>query len=236
MLHNFKLIFYLVYFDLPMDCKISPQNALMLDKICQTIKSQYLLIDITDKLRIQMVSDSKNVICNISFTSSFFLTSSLQNIVFRINKPRFSFSKMLNLKIESVPNFLIFIYEFDDYIYRHKYVIFNESVVDIPFNINKSDFIDPHLFYQVICQTSGSAKIEFDDQFGIVSNENISLKFQCPGFTGISFKFETEIFKKILSINDMFDSCLLNWEDDDSPVNINFYGTTMSVFLFIATQ
>lgn len=218
-----------------MDCKMSAQNAQTLDKICSVVKSKYLVFDTTESVKLQLISEQKNLVCNISINSVFFDICSLKNIVLRINKPRFFYQKMLSLEVVTKPSFLIFIYEFEDYIYRHRYVIFNASLYKLPFVINRSDYFDAFLLYQVISQVSGEAKILFDESFGRVYNETISLKFECKGFSGISFVFDTEILRRILSINDNFDSCLLNWEDSESPVNFNFYSTFLSVFIFVAT-
>ncbi|KAK6089725.1 hypothetical protein P3W45_001227 [Vairimorpha bombi] len=218
-----------------MDCRISFKNASTLDKLCSVFKSSYLVIDTRQNVNFQLVSDSKNIVSNLTLNISFFEECQLKNMILKINKPRFSYAKMISLRIETTQSFLIFEYEFEDYVYRHRYVIFEGSLYQVPFVINRSDYIDSFLLYQVISQTSGQAKIKFDDSCSEVYNENINLKFICTGFSGITFNFESDTFKNILSNNDLFDSCLLNWEDNESPINMNFYGTTISAFYFLAT-
>lgn len=218
-----------------MDCEISAKNAKILEKMCQVFKSEYLIIDTLKDVKFQLLSDSKNVISTLILEKSFFTKFENKTETLKINKPKFYYTKMLFLKITTTSTFVIFEYNFEFYIYRHKFCIFRGELFFVPFVINASEYVDQFSFYKAIELASGTIKFSCEEEFAFLKNDNINVKFQCKGLDKIYFEMDSVLLKSIFSLYEFFDSCLLNWEEKDSPININLYYTTYSIYFFVGT-
>lgn len=218
-----------------MECEISSKKAQILEKLSNVFKSEYLIIDSQQEIKFQFLSDSKNIISTIILEKSFFTKIENKNMTIKFGKPKFYYKKMLFLKIMTTKTFVIFEYNFEFYIYRHKFFIFKATLFQIPFIINASEYIDQYNFYKAIELANGNIKVTFEHGFANIQNDNINMKFKCTGLDKIYFEIDSFILKSIFALYDFFDSCMLNWEDKDSPININLYYTTYSIYFFVGT-
>ncbi|EOB14931.1 hypothetical protein NBO_11g0004 [Nosema bombycis CQ1] len=218
-----------------MDCIISPKNALLLDKLMNSIKSNELIIDSNSKLLLQMVSDDKTKCCNISLDNDFFISVSLKNKLVVMNKPKFYMNKMKVLKIFTYDNMLVFDYEFEDYVYRHRFFAHKTNIFTINFTPCKVTNVDINLFLEVLKQVkNGDSKFVFDEEFAYIQNGENTIKFKCSNFNNVSFELCPTIFRMILSSCKMFNEAILCWENKGCPINLIFRSANIQASYFCA--
>ncbi|KAF9762222.1 hypothetical protein NGRA_2162 [Nosema granulosis] len=217
-----------------MDCIISPKNALILDKLMKTIKSNDLVIDTTSRILFQMVSDDKTKCCNLVFEDSFFISIKAKKKLMQISKPKFFIKKMKVLRMFTYDNVMVFEYEFEDYTYRHRFFIYETSIYHLVFNSSQSSPFDHNVLLEVLKQVHKEVRMEIKDGFAYLTNEENVIKFKCCDLSDVGFDVCLSSFKTILSTCKVFNEALLCWEGEDCPINLVFRSSNIQISYFLA--
>lgn len=198
-----------------MDCVISPKNALVLDKLMKTIKTSDLRIDTTSRILLQMVSDDKTRCCNILLDEAFFVSVKVKKKLCLLNKPKFYIPKMKALRIFNYEDVMLFEYELEGCVFRHRLFGHECSIYTLSFQPHQQAPFDHTVFLEVLKQIKGGGvKVEFREGHALLTNEDNKIKFQCCDLEGVRFDLCLPSFKVILGICKDFNESFLCWEDE----------------------
>lgn len=218
-----------------MDCIITPKNAIILEKLMRTIKSNDLVVDTTNRILFQMVSEDRTKCCNVALEDDFFISVKPKRKLIQINKPKFFIKKMKVLRIFTYDNVMVFEYEFEDYTYRHRLFTYETSIYTLVFNSVKTSIFNHQLFLEVLRQIKrGEVKVEFKEEFAHLTNEENTIKFKCCDLEDVSFELCLTSFRTILDVCKVFNESILCWEGDDCPINLIFRSSNIQVSYFLA--
>lgn len=218
-----------------MDCTISSQNALLVDKLMKTINTSTMSIDTTNKILLQLVSSDKTIVLDIHLKEAFFDHLELKKRLVTIPKQKFHMKKMKLLKIVQKEYVLTFEYVFDKYIFKRNIFHNVPSLFKIGFIPRYSGEINPVVLSEMSEEIDAGPTTFKASRVGEIDTGRVSIKFPIEIDDEFSVDLVGGNLKNVFSVSDLFTQVVVNYEAPDSPLNFTFIGAEMKASFFMAT-
>lgn len=218
-----------------MDCTISPQNALMIDRLLRTVKTLTLSIDTTSKILFQLVSSDKTLALDLVFEDTFFSDLDLKRKAVTIRKHRFYMKKMKMLKITCTEYMFVFEYLFDTYVFRRNVFYSPPSLFAISFLPTCTVDVSSPALTEILKEIGGGpVTLSVLDNIAEVSARGTSARFPLRQEGRFSVDLISENLKCMFDVSDLFVGLTVNYEAPGSPVNLIFSGIEIKASFFTA--
>lgn len=220
-----------------MNCTISPQNALIIDRLLKTIKTSMMSIDTTSKILFQLVSSDKTLVLDFNLEESFFNDLQLKKKLITIPKQKFYMKKMKSLRIIYAEYMLTFEYLFDEHIFRRNVFYISPSLFSMEFSPNYSGEINPNSLTEILKEIYGqSITFKISNNTGEILTKGMNVKFPLKFNGEFSVSSISNNLKNIFSVSDLFLQTIINYESSNSPLNFIFIGTEIKALFFTAVN
>lgn len=220
-----------------MDCTISPQNALAIDRILRVVKTHSISIDTTAKILFQLVSSDRTLVLNLSFEETFFSDLHLKKRLVTMPKQRFYMKKMKSLRIVCAEYTATFEYLFETHVLRRNVFYSTPSLFSVSFSSVCSGEALPSVLADAFGEISGhSIAFTASGDLGEISTKGTSIRFPMKLTGEFSVNTVGGNLKSIFEASSLFLQAIVNYEAQNSPLNIILVGTELRASFFTAVN
>lgn len=222
-----------------MNCKISAEKTIMLDKLLKTTKSEFITFDTTaSSVVIQLALPNFSQYTIIRLEQDFFESLEVHNKIFTIPFQKFYKPQMLSMEIEQIQNKSIFNYTMlNSVTYKKCITTLDIDLFDLEFDPAQTVKMDLLCMQKIIKNIKDKfITLSIGKGFEIKSDTMQITSEDLNDSNKKSFKIETEKLKNILSISDLFDEFVVSYDDDEAALNIIFRGLEIFVSTFFTVE
>lgn len=221
-----------------MDCVLTAENTLIMDKLMRFPKSEIIVFDTTSPLTIQLLSANMTSMLQIKLNSGFF--NSFYPKAIQIATPflKFYMPGMKELTIKQSLAKTALEYKFDGYTYTKVVDNINGKMMDMEFIPTVSFKLDLPCFKEISKYIKGRR--------AIISVGDV-IRISCPGSCieykntmevkeNIEFTIDTEILKGLLYHSNIHYDHEFVYSNESDCLNVVFRGPSILMLFFIAIE
>ncbi|CAD26326.1 hypothetical protein [Encephalitozoon cuniculi GB-M1] len=218
-----------------MDCVMSSQNAFIVDRILQAVRTSAMLIDTTNEVAFQLIAADKTLILNLTLEKAFFTSLSLKNRLALIPRQKFYIKKMKLLRITTNEYVMVFEYVFDKYVLRRR-VFYNQSQpFAIDFKIDLSGEINPNVLRLALKEIGEEiVTLRVAKDVGEIRGEETRMRFAVELHGEFSVDVIGGNLRSIFEVSDLFIRMGISYGSSNLSINFVFVGSGTKASFFVA--
>jgi hypothetical protein len=220
-----------------MDCTLSAQNALVIDRILQCVKGTSISIDTTSRILLQAVSSDRTMVLDLVLEASFFSAFESHAVLLTIPKQRFHMRKMRHLRITKGEYLLTFEYVFDKHTFRRKVFLIAPHLYSVEHRPSFSSLVDASVLVEAFKELRGaSATFTADDGTARLRSGGTEIAFAFRFGTALNISLIVPNLRDILNVHGLFVECRMCYESPGSPLNFIFHSPEYRASFFTAVH
>lgn len=224
---------------MPMGFSLSVENTLVLDKLVKVSKTEFVTFETTNSdLVVQLLAPDTSQYTLIRLSPTFFIHIDKDTPLLSMPFQKLHIPGMQQLTInEFGPNILL-IYQFKNIKYKRLIANIDKINFDFDFNLIETIKLDIKCIFSALKHIKDKKiTVEIGKSFNIKSeNLQVAPKDFKNDSIRKSFGIETERFKKILSISDVFNDFSVGYGEEDHVLNIIFRNPEIFLSIFFTTE
>ena len=216
--------------------RLTSEKALFIDKLIKTTKSEYIVFEIDTILQIVLISPDISQMTVVKFEPEFFEEFKCEKrMVVSTQMKKFHVPNMKELRIELFENQICFEHRFTDVTTKKTYLYLHPDIFDIDFHHKFSLELDLPGLKRVI---SGLKDKEIKVKIGeSITFSSATTTISIPGTDfEAEFEIDSEKFKNVIGVSDLFYEHKLNIPEEFSPVNFVYRLPDVLFTTFISTE
>ncbi|KAI4293126.1 hypothetical protein PAPHI01_2400 [Pancytospora philotis] len=219
-----------------MECTLTPESAIMLDKLLRLPKSELLVFNAASLLVVQLLSASMTSMAQIKLEPVFFAAYSARGIRAAIPHQKFHLPGMSQLTIRMGDLTTSLEYQFPSHTYTRTVDNLEHEPTDITFVPAKSvaiDFARIGTLLKGIKEKCVTLSVGDSTQLSCKGTSIVLGAAACDGRAS-NFRVETELLKLLLHFADLLCGSEVVLSDDENCLNAVFRGADILASVFVA--
>lgn len=216
--------------------RMKPEQAIFIDKLLKTTRSEYIVFEVDTILQIILTTHDMSQMTVIKLESGFFEEfQNRERLIVSTQMKKFYEQNMKELIFEITEDKIKFEYRFSGITTRRNYYCLHPDIFDIDFEQKYTLDLDLARLRRVLAGIKDkNIKIKIDDQIFFYGK---TTSITIPGtYFEAEFEIEAEKFKSVLSVADLFYEHKITLPVDFSPVNFTYRMPDVLFTTFISTE